>query len=215
MLTIAIAKGRLFDCSRELFSALGRPINVREVESRKLVVTDRSRQLRFILVKPADVPVYVEYGVADMGIVGRDVLLESSSDVHQPLDLKFGKCQIVVAALKEFRLDNGHNGATALRVATKYPRLTEDHFTRRGIPVEIICLSGSIELAPVLGLADCIVDLVQTGATLKQNGLKIIDTIGESTARLIVNRAAYQLRRTEVAALLERIEQQVRKGKCT
>lgn len=211
MLTVAIAKGRLFDPSLELFAALGFPIRAREVESRRLVVVDRRRKLRFIFVKPADVPVYVEYGVADLGIVGRDVLLEASPDVHQPLDLRFGRCQIVVAAMRDYRPNNGHDGVGALRVATKYPRITAEHFTRRGVPVEIIALSGSIELAPALGLADCIVDLVQTGLTLKQNGLKIVEVIGESTARLVVNRAAYQLRRAEISELLDGIERRIQR----
>jgi ATP phosphoribosyltransferase len=206
MLTIAIAKGRLFEPSLELFSRLGYRIHARDTDSRKLVVTDRRGTLRFIFVKPADVPVYVEYGVADLGIVGRDILLENSPDVHQPLDLKFGKCQIVMAALKDYQPDNGGMGLSILRVATKYPRLTADYFTRHGQPVEIITLSGSIELAPVLGLADCIVDLVQSGLTLKQNGLKIVRVIGESTARLLVNRAAYQLRREEISNLLAGFE---------
>jgi ATP phosphoribosyltransferase len=206
MLTIAIAKGRLFDPSLELFSKLGYRIHARDADSRKLVVTDRRGTLRFIFVKPADVPVYVEYGVADLGIVGRDILLENSPDVHQPLDLKFGKCQIVMAALEDYQPNNGGMGVSVLRVATKYPRLTADYFTRHGQPVEIITLSGSIELAPVLGLADCIVDLVQSGLTLKQNGLKIVRVIGESTARLLVNRAAYQLRREEISDLLAGFE---------
>jgi ATP phosphoribosyltransferase len=206
MLTVALAKGRLFDASLDLFSKLGFQISNRELESRKLVVSDRRGKIRFVFVKPADVPVYVEYGVADLGIVGRDVLWETLPDAHQPLDLKFGECHIVVAALAG-RLPNGTaGGVSTLRVATKYPRLTAEHFTKRGVPVEIITLAGSIELAPVLGLADCIVDLVQTGLTLKQNGLKIVEVIGKSTARMIVNRASYQLRRQEISDLLNRIE---------
>jgi ATP phosphoribosyltransferase len=207
MLTVAISKGRLFDPSLEMFSKLGYRVHSREAESRKLVAADRRGKLRFIYVKPADVPVYVEYGVADLGVVGLDVLLESSPDVHQPLDLKFGRCKIVVAAMKGSNRSNEQDGVSTLRVATKYPRLTAEYFTKRGVPVEIIVLSGSIELAPVLGLADCIVDLVQTGLTLRQNGLKIVHVIGESTARLIVNRASYQLRRERISELLEQIEQ--------
>jgi len=213
MLTVAISKGRLFEPSLELFSKLGHSIRARNEESRKLVVIDRHGALRFIFVKPTDVPVYVEYGVADMGIVGLDVLLETSPDVHQPLDLKFGRCQIVVGALKNYKPNHGHEGVSPLRVATKYPRLSAEYFMKCGLPVEIITLSGSIELAPVLGLADCIVDLVQTGMTLKQNGLKIIRVIGESTARLIVNRASYQLRREKISGLMQRIEQFVERKK--
>ncbi|MBZ5534681.1 MAG: ATP phosphoribosyltransferase [Acidobacteriia bacterium] len=206
MLTVAISKGRLFDPSLEMFSKLGYRVHSREAESRKLVIADRRGKLRFIYVKPADVPVYVEYGVADLGVVGLDVLLEASPDVHQPLDLKFGRCRIVVAAMKGSNRSNEQDGVSTLRVATKYPHLTAEYFTRRGVPVEIIVLSGSIELAPVLGLADCIVDLVQTGLTLRQNGLRVVHVIGESTARLIVNRASYQLRRERISELLEQIE---------
>jgi ATP phosphoribosyltransferase len=206
MMTVAISKGRLFNPSIELFSKLGYRIPARAAESRKLVIADRRGRIRFICVKPADVPVYVEYGVADLGIVGLDVLLEASPDVHQPLDLRFGECKIVVAAMKQFEPGHGHDGVSTLRIATKYPRLAAEYFTKRGVPVEIIVLSGSIELAPVLGLADCIVDLVQTGLTLKQNGLKVIHVIGESTARLIVNRASYQLRRERISELLRQIE---------
>jgi ATP phosphoribosyltransferase len=213
MLTVAISKGRLFDPSLEMFSKLGYRIHAREAESRKLVVADRRGMLRFIYVKPADVPVYVEYGVADLGVVGLDVLLEALPDVHQPLDLKFGRCKIVVAAMKESKQANEQDGVSTLRVATKYPRLTAEYFTKRGVPVEIIVLSGSIELAPVLGLADCIVDLVQSGLTLRQNGLKIVHVIGESTARLIVNRASYQLRRDRISELLEQIERLLAHGK--
>ncbi|MBZ5551190.1 MAG: ATP phosphoribosyltransferase [Acidobacteriia bacterium] len=212
MLTVAISKGRLFDPSLEMFSQLGYRVHAREAESRKLVVVDRRGMIRFIYVKPADVPVYVEYGVADLGIVGLDVLLEASPDVHQPLDLKFGRCKIVVAALEGSKQGGEQDRVSTLRVATKYPRLAAEYFTRHGVPVEIIVLSGSIELAPVLGLADCIVDLVQTGVTLRQNGLKIVHVIGESSARLIVNRASYQLRREPISELLEQIERLVARG---
>ncbi|MDD5544179.1 MAG: ATP phosphoribosyltransferase [Acidobacteriia bacterium] len=213
MLTVAIAKGRLFDPSLELFSKLGYRTRVRETESRKLVISDRRGNLRFLFVKPADVPVYVEYGVADLGIVGRDVLWEADPDVHQPLDLKFGYCRIVVAGLKGTVIQNGREPVSTLRVATKYPRLAAEYFTGRGIPVEIITLSGSIELAPTLGLSDCIIDLVQTGRTLQENGLTVLEVIGESTARLIVNRASYQLRRREISDLLDQIERRMGKKK--
>lgn len=213
MLTVALAKGRLFDSSLELFARLGYRLHTRELASRKLVVMERRRRLRFLFVKPADVPVYVEYGIADLGIVGRDVLWEASPDVHQPLDLRFGYCRIVVAGLKELSAKNHNGEVSTLRVATKYPRIATEYFLKRGMPTEMITLSGSIELAPGLGLADCIVDLVQTGLTLKQNGLKILEVIGESTARLVVNRASYQLRRQTISDLLHRMERWVQSSK--
>jgi ATP phosphoribosyltransferase len=213
MLTIAISKGRLFEPSLELFAKAGYRINPREAESRRLVVTDRRKKLRFLFVKPTDVPVYVEYGVADLGVVGRDVLWEAAPDVHQPLDLKFGFCQIVVAGLKGTTLQNGRQGLSTLRVATKYPNLAGEYFTQRGMPVEIITLAGSIELAPTLGLSDCIVDLVQTGRTLRENGLTVLEVVGESTARLVINRASYQLRREEISDLLRQVEHNTAKKK--
>ena len=167
--------------------------------SRRLLIEDESRRYRFIFVKPADVPIYVEYGIADCGIVGRDMLLESEADLLWPLDLGIARCKIAVAAARPELLANGFG---MLRVATKYPRIAGAHFGARGIPVEIIELSGSVELAPALGLADCIVDLVETGRTLQENGLTVVEVITESTGRLVVNRASYQLKAPAVAALV-------------
>jgi ATP phosphoribosyltransferase len=199
MLTIAIAKGRLQHDALELFARAGVSVSEEALASRRLAVEDESSRFRFIFVKPADVPVYVEHGIADCGVVGRDVLLETGSDVLQPLDLKIGFCRIAVAAKRD--ADGERRGV--LHVATKYPRLTAAHFGARGVPVEIIELSGSVELAPVLGLADCIVDLVETGRTLAENGLVVVEEITETTARLVVNRASYQLKSAAVAELIE------------
>jgi ATP phosphoribosyltransferase len=206
MLTIALAKGRLQEVALEYFSRVGILVSEAALASRKLLIEDESGRYNFIFVKPADVPVYVEYGVADAGICGRDVLLEAQADVHEPLDLGFGACRLVVAGRAE-TAEQGYNLLTTARVATKYPRITADYFQRRGVPVELITLSGSIEIAPVLGLSDHIVDLVETGRTLKENGLVVIDTIAESTARLIVNRASYHLKRTAVADLIATLRQ--------
>ena len=162
-----------------------------------------------MLVKPADVPTYVEYGAADIGIAGRDVVLESGADVLQPLDLNFGYCKIAVAGPVETRTDDGFSPRSyspTLRVATKYPRITLEYFNSRGIPVEIIPLSGSIELAPLIGLADRIVDLVETGRTLKENGLAVLEIITESSAKLLINRAGYQTKRAEVLTLIQALE---------
>jgi ATP phosphoribosyltransferase len=199
MLTIAIAKGRLQQDALELFARAGISVSEEALASRRLAVEDESGRFRFIFVKPADVPVYVEHGIADCGVVGRDVLLETGSDVLQPLDLKIGCCRIAVAAKKDS--DGERRGV--LHVATKYPRVAAAHFGARGVPVEIIELSGSVELAPVLGLADCIVDLVETGRTLAENGLVVVENITETTARLVVNRASYQLKSAAVGELIE------------
>lgn len=200
-LTIAIAKGRLQDDALNLFRRVGISIADESLVSRKLLVIDSSGLFSFLLVKPADVPVYVEYGVADLGVCGRDVLMESSADVHEPLDLGFGRCRLVVAGKPDVTA-LGYDPVVTARVATKYPRVAADYFQRRGVPVEIIMLSGSVELASVLGLAGCIVDLVETGRTLQDNGLVVIDTIAWSTARLIVNRASYHLKRAAVAGII-------------
>lgn len=204
-LTIAIAKGRLQDPAFELFGRAGINVPAEEAASRRLMVTDKSGQYSFILVKPGDVPVYVEYGVADAGVCGRDVLMESVAEVHEPLDLGFGACRLVVAGKAE-STGQGYNPLSIARVATKYPRCAADYFQRRGVPIELIELSGSVELAPALGLSDHIVDLVETGRTLRDNGLVIVDTIAESSARLIVNRASYHLKRAAVAGLIETLK---------
>ena len=199
MLTIAIAKGRLQRDALELLARAGVRAGDDALNSRRLAVEDESGRFRFIFIKPADVPVYVEHGIADCGVVGRDVLLETEADVLQPLDLKIGCCRVAVAAKKDMRDER----AGVLHVATKYPRIAAAFFGSRGVPVEIIELSGSVELAPVTGLADCIVDLVETGRTLEENGLVVVETITESTARFVVNRASYQLKADAVGALLD------------
>ena len=199
MITIAIAKGRMQDDALALLRRAGIRLSAEEVNSRKLAVTDQTGGYRFLFVKPADVPVYVEHGIADCGVVGRDVLLESEADVLLPLDLGIARCRIVVAAADAQVLTRG---VGMLRVATKYSQIAAAHFGARGMPVEIIQLSGSVELAPALGLADLIVDLVQTGQTLRENGLTVVDEITESTGRLVVNRASYQLKTESVAQLI-------------
>jgi ATP phosphoribosyltransferase len=207
-LIIAISKGRLQDDAFDLFRRAGVVAPDEPASSRRLMIEDDAGRYSFILVKPADVPVYVEYGVADAGVCGRDVLLESKPDVHEPLDLGFGKCTLVVAGKVE-SANRGYNPLATARVATKYPRTTADYFQRRGVPVELIELSGSVELAPLLGLSEHIVDLVESGRTLRDNGLVVIDTIAESTARLIVNRASYHLKRSAVAELIEALKRAI------
>ena len=207
-LTIAVAKGRLQNEALDLLASAGLSVSSEMLASRRLAVEDESGRFRFIFVKPGDVPVYVEHGIADCGVVGRDVLLESEADVLQPLTLGIGRCRMVVAAPSDMPL----SGYRTLRVATKYPRVTARHFGSRGLSVEIIQLSGSVEVAPLLGLADCIVDLVETGRTLRDNGLVIVEVIAESTARLVINRASYQLKAEAVAHLIDSLSEIVAQG---
>ena len=201
-LTLAISKGRLQADALGLLQRAGLRLSSEALSTRRLAVEDESGCYRLIFVKPTDVPVYVEHGVADCGIVGRDVLLEWEPDLLQPLALDIGVCRIVVAAKSEAIW----NQFGMLRVATKYPRIAAKHFGARGIAVDMIELSGSVELAPVLGLADCIVDLVETGSTLRENGLSVVEVITESSARLVVNRASYQLKADAIGQLIRSVD---------
>lgn len=202
-LTIAMAKGRMQEDALRLMARAGVCVSPAALRSRRLAIEDESGKYQFVFVKPADVPVYVEHGIADCGVVGRDVLLESGADLLQPLDLRIAYCRIAVAKRK----DISQSAFGALRVATKYPQIAAAHFGARGVPVEIIELSGSVELAPVLGLADCIVDLVETGRTLAENGLEVVEVITDSTARLVVNRASYQLKAAAVSRLIDSLRE--------
>lgn len=204
-LTLALPKGRMLNEIVELF--LGAGIDCREVlsDSRRLIFDLPG--CRALVVRSQDVIPYVEHGAADLGVVGKDVLLEESPQVYEPLDLGLGYCRLCVARA----VGGPERGLGAeLRVATKYPRLAEAHFRAKGVQVEIIKLYGSIEIAPLIGLADRIVDLVSTGETLRQNGLVVEEEIFESTSRLIVNRATMKTRAAEVLALVERLRERVR-----
>ena len=187
-LTLALPKGRLLKPSVDLLRSMG--FDGIDVESRRLIFTDQRRGIRMLILKPADIPAYVEYGAADLGIVGKDILLEQEPDVYEPLDLGFGFCRLVVAESEELWKRDDPSKWSWVRVATKYPSLAERYFTERGIQVELIRLDGSLELAPLVGLAERIVDLVQSGETLRANGLVEVAEIIKSTARLIVNRAS-------------------------
>jgi len=204
-LTVALPKGKLFSGSVALFERLGATHLADLTESRRLFVDEPALGLRFIAVKATDVPVYVEYGAADLGIAGRDVIEEADRDVYQPLCLDFGRCRLVVAVPKGTR-PTDLRLRPSLRVATKYPRLTREHFLAKGLSVEIVTLSGSVELAPRAGLADMIVDIVDTGRTLKENDLIEVETILESQACLIVNRASHKVHLAEITQLLETIK---------
>ena len=208
-LTLALPKGRLLDGALDLLTGLG--VEGIDAESRKLIFTDARKGLRLLFLKPADVPAYVTYGAADLGIVGKDILLEQAPDVYEPLDLGFGFCRLVVAEARELWERDDPAKWSWVRVATKYPRLTEAYFSERGVQVEIVRLDGSIELAPLVGLAERIVDLVQSGATLRANGLVEVAEITRSTARLIVNRASMKTEHAAVTGLIDEMKGQLKR----
>jgi len=203
-LTLALPKGRLLRPALELLGRAGLD-GIPPDESRKLIFADTARGLRFLILKPMDVPTYVEYGAADLGIVGKDVLEEQEPDVYEPLDLGFGHCRLVVAEPRALWERDDPSKWSWVRVATKYPNLARRYFADRGIQVEVVRLDGSIELAPLVGLAERIVDLVQSGETLRANGLVEVAEIMRSTARLIVNRAAQKTAYRAVGQVLEEL----------
>ena len=209
-LTLALPKGRLLEPALTLLARLG--VTGLDADSRRLLVADPARELRFIFLKPADIPTYVQYGAADLGIVGKDILAEQGPDVYEPVDLGFGFCRLVVAEARELWERDDPSRWSWVRVATKYPALTEEYFSARGIQVEMVRLDGSIELAPLVGLAERIVDLVQSGETLRANGLVEVAQIMTSTARLIVNRAALKTAHARVNGLIEAIRREVATG---
>jgi len=199
-LRLALAKGRLYEQAVERLAAAG--IHVATDAGRKLLIPTSDAGLEIIIVKPGDVPVYVESGAADLGVTGTDVLRESDADVLEPLDLGFGGCRLVVAAPEGTRYPTLAHGRTP-RVATKYPRLARAHFSAMGRAVEVIMVGGSVEVAPLLGLSDWIVDLVDTGNTLRANGLTEREIILQSTAVLVANRASQKLKLEAHLRLME------------
>ncbi len=209
-ITFALPKGRIMQDSMALFARIGITCPEMEGDSRKLVFENSRDRFRFMAVRATDVPTYVEYGCADIGVVGKDTLLEQGKDLYEPLDLKFGYCRMVVAEPRELSRENDPFSWSNIRVATKYPNVTERHFAAKGIQVEVIKLYGSIELAPLVGLAERIVDLVSTGATLRENGMVEVETIAEITSRLIVNRASLKTKHQRIAPIIEGLEKIVR-----
>ena len=205
-ITIAIPKGRILEESVELFGKIG--IDCAELlgNSRKLIFENPAQRMRYMIVRATDVPTYVEYGCADLGIVGKDTLLEQDKDVYEPLDLKFGYCRMMVAEPAGLAKDDDPSRWSNIRIATKYPHVTEKYFAAKGIQVEIIKLYGSIELAPLVGLSERIVDLVSTGETLKQNGLVEVETIADITTRLIVNRASLKTKHQRISEIIKGLE---------
>ena len=204
-LTIALPRGRILGDTLGLLHKMGFDCQPLVDDSRKLVLSFPERQVRFLLLRGSDIPTYVEYGAADMGIAGKDVLLEQQKDVYEPLDLQFGVCRLVVAQPQERQRVDRPFSWSNLKVATTFPRLTEAHFNRKGLQVEIIYLGGAVELAPIVGLSDLIVDLVQTGRTLRDNGLVEVEEILRSSARLVVNRASQKTKYEPIMQLIHQM----------
>ena len=204
-LTIALPKGKLFYLAKDLFAKVGYSAEKLEEKSRKLVITNEELKIKFIIAKTADVPVYVEHGAADIGIIGKDVLMESDKDVYELLDLGFGKCHLMMAVPKDKKraklTDYAHT-----RVATKFPHIAEKFFNSKGMQMEYIKMNGSIELGPIVGLSESIVDIVETGTTLRENNLEEIAFIAEATARLIANRASFKLKFSRINKLIQDLD---------
>ena len=203
-ITLALSKGRIFDETMPILEAAGiRPLENPEA-SRKLVIGTERRDVKIIIVRASDVPTYVQFGAADLGIAGKDVLLEHGGEgLYQPLDLGIARCKMMVAAPEAFDYESAVRRGARLRVATKYVNTAREHFARKGVHVDLIRLYGSMELAPLAGLADAIVDLVSSGNTLKANNLRAVEEITAISARLVINQAALKLKRGRVQPMLD------------
>lgn len=204
-ITIAVPKGRILKETVELFGKAGIDLTPALNSDRSLIVDMEKENMRLMILRSQDVPTYVEHGAADIGVAGKDVLLENGKDLYEPLDLGIGRCRMVIAEPKELSETDDPSKWTHIRVGTKYPMLTISHFMARGIQVEIIKLYGSIEIAPILGLTERIVDLVETGETLKQNGLVEVEKIMDISAKLVVNRASLKIKPTRIKEIIEKI----------
>ncbi len=201
-LTIALPKGKLFGLSADLLEKIGYTAEDLSEKSRKLVITNEEKKIKFIISKTADVPTYVEYGAADIGVIGKDVLMESGKDVYELLDLGFGKCHLMMAVDKNNKREKLSDYANT-RVATKFPHIAEKFFNGKGMQMEYIKLNGSIELGPIVGLSESIVDIVETGTTLRENNSEDIAFIMDATARLICNRVSFKLKFERIHQLTE------------
>ena len=206
MINIALPKGRLGEKAYAIFEASGYGCPEMSEESRRLVFESPENGVRYFWVKPSDVAIYVQHGVADVGVAGKDILLEYSPEVYELLDLDIGKCRMCVAA--ETGFVDSHD--RTLRVATKFPAIARDHYEKQGREIDIIRLNGSIELAPLLGLSDVIVDIVETGSTLRENDLETIETIVHISARLVSNKVSYKFNHEAISKLCESIALQLK-----
>lgn len=207
-LTIALPKGKLFYLAKDLFAKVGFVVDNLEEKSRKLVITNEELKLKFIIAKTADVPTYVEHGAADIGVIGKDVLMEAQKDVYELLDLGFGKCHLMMAVPKDKKRAK-LTDYTHTRVATKFPNVAKQFFTSKGMQMEYIKMNGSIELGPIVGLSESIVDIVETGTTLRENNLEEIAFIAEASARLIANRASFKLKFDRISKLVKALEMEL------
>ena len=209
MINIALPKGRLGEKVYAILEAVGYGCPAIKETNRRLIFENEENGVRYFWVKPSDVAIYVERGAADMGIAGKDILLENDPEVYELLDLGIGKCRMAVAAKKEFKDDR----EGVLRVATKFPNIARSYYLENSREIDIIKLNGSIELAPILGLSDVIVDIVETGATLRENGLEPKEDIVNISARLIANKASYKFKNTELKTVTERIRAHIGEDK--
>ena len=212
-ITVALAKGRLANKAMELFEQMGISCEeMKDKSSRKLIFVNEELGIRFFLAKANDVPTYVEYGAADIGIVGKGTILEEGRKLYEVLDLKMGKCRMCVCGPREAKERLQHH--ELIRVATKYPRIAKDYFyNRKYQTVEIIKLNGSIELAPIVGLADVIVDIVETGSTLRENGLEVLEEVCGLSARMVVNQVSMKRENERISRIIKGMQQLVREEK--
>lgn len=206
MLNIALPKGRLGDKVYGMLASMGYDCPGYYDESRKLVFESPEKNVRYLLVKPSDVAIYVEHHAADVGIVGKDILLENKSDVYELLDLNIGKCRMAVAAPEDYIEDPDRT----LRVATKYVNVAKDFYAKKNRDIQIIKLNGSIELAPILGLTDVIVDIVETGNTLRENNLKVIEEFQDISARFIANKTSFKFENEMISKMLRELGEQIK-----
>ncbi|MDO5123343.1 MAG: ATP phosphoribosyltransferase [Eubacteriales bacterium] len=205
MINVALPKGRLGEKVYNFFKNAGFECPSIEEPSRKLIFENHEKGVRYFWVKPSDVAIYVERGAADIGVAGKDILLEYTPDVYELLDLDLGKCRMAVAAKKDFK----DNASKTLRVATKFPNIAETFYNSKSRDIDIIKLNGSIEIAPILGLSDVIVDIVETGTTLKENDLEVVETIVPISARLIANKSSFKFKNQEILALSQGLREQL------
>ena len=205
MINIALPKGRLGDKVYDLFEKIGYGCPEIREKTRKLIFEDKENGVRYFWVKPSDVAIYVERGAADVGVVGKDILLEYQPDIYELLDLGFGKCRMAVAAKKGY-IDTTDR---TTRVATKFPNIAKKYYNSQSREIEIIKLNGSIELAPILGMSDVIVDIVETGTTLKENDLDVFADIVNISARLVANKASYKFKNAEIENMCAKLKEQI------
>ena len=208
VITFALAKGRLAEQAFTLLENLGIDCTEPRNPGRQLVLWDKKNNIRFILVKPSDVPTYVDHGVADFGVVGKDTLLEAGRPLYEVLDLTFGKCRLCIAGYADQK--NQQATRATFRVATKYPNVARAYYDAKGQTIEIIELHGSIELGPVIGLSDVILDIVESGSTLRANGLSVLEEVAECSARLVVNRVSMKTKRERIRQIIDGMTEQVR-----